>query len=119
MLALRPSSEQVLWGASGTWYASARVAVWCICVMSPAWTGSAAAELLCLGRGTHAHRLPQRPAQEAIDRHAPLLARDGPQGHVDGRERVRHEGAAAHVSVRAIDFLPEMLDARRVFTNQQ
>ena len=61
----------------------------------------------------------RRPAEQPIDRHAPQLAGDVPQGHVDRRDRVDHERPAAHVAVGAKELLPEMLDPRRVLAVEQ
>jgi hypothetical protein len=66
-----------------------------------------------------ANAIAARPAQEAIDGHAPELAGDVPQGHVDGGQRVHHERAAADVAMGAVDFLPDVLDARRVLAVDQ
>jgi hypothetical protein len=41
------------------------------------------------------------------------------QGHVDAGDGVHHERSAAHVPVRAIELLPEMLDARRVLAVEE
>src|SRR5262249_59249877 len=71
------------------------------------------------GTGVHADLVAARPPEQTIDRHAPRLASDVPQGHVDGRERVRHERPAAHVAVGAVDFLPEIFNARRVLAVEQ
>ena len=59
------------------------------------------------------------PPSEPVDRHAVQLAGDVPQGHVDGRDGVGHERPAAHVAVRAVQLLPEVLDARRVLAVEQ
>src|SRR5262249_49344101 len=42
-----------------------------------------------------------------------------PEGHVQPREGVQHEWAAADVAVGAVDLLPEVLDPRRVFAVDQ
>ena len=80
---------------------------------------AAGADLVGLRRGIDADLVARRPAEQAIDRHAPELAGDVPQGHVDGRDDVRHERPAAHVAVRAIELLPQVLDARRVLAVEQ
>src|SRR5207302_7749718 len=56
---------------------------------------------------------------QAIDGHAPELASNIPQRHVDRGQRVDHERPAAHVAVRTEDLLPEMLDARGVFAVEE
>ena len=81
--------------------------------------GTAGAELGGLGRGVHADLVAHRTAEEAIDRHAPEPAGDVPQRHVDGRDDVGDDGAAAHVTVGAIELLPQVLDAGGVFAVEQ
>ena len=80
---------------------------------------SAGAELRRLGGGVHADLVAQRPAEQAVDRHAPEFARDVPQSHVDGRDDVDHDRAAAHVAVGSVQLLPEVLDAGGVFAVEQ
>src|SRR5262249_55087063 len=69
---------------------------------------------LGLGRVIDADAIAARAAEQAIDRHAPQLAGDVPAGHVEAREGVHHEGAAAYVTMRPVDLLPQVFDARRV-----
>ena len=79
----------------------------------------AGAGLVGLGRGIHADFVADVAAQQVIDRHAPELAGDVPQGHVDGRDRVGHVRAAALVAVRAVHPLPEVLDPRGILAIEQ
>ena len=82
-------------------------------------TRSTGGDLVSLGRGINADPVAGRATHQSINRHAMQFAGDVPQGHVDARNRVQHEGAAAIIPVRAIQFLPEMLDARWVLAVEQ
>ena len=79
----------------------------------------AGAGLVRLRRGVHADLVAARPAEQAVDGHAPELAGDVPQGHVDAGDDVRHERPAADVAVRAVELLPEVFDARGVLAVEQ
>ncbi len=72
-----------------------------------------------LGIGIDADLVAARPAQKPMHRHAPELAGQVPQGHVDAGDGVYQERPAAHVAMAAVQLLPQVLDARRVLAVQQ
>ena len=55
-------------------------------------------------------------AEQLVDRHAEVLARDVPERDVDGAERA-HDRRAAEVA-RAVQVLPVVLDPQRVLADQ-
>ena len=60
-----------------------------------------------------------RPAPELVARHAVDLAEDVPQGDVDAGDRGAADDAVAVPEVLAVHHLPEVLDPRRVFADEQ
>ena len=77
------------------------------------------ADLDRLGARVHPHLVAAGAAQQAIHRHLIELAGNVPQRHVNGRNHVQHQPAAAQVAMGAEQPLPVMLDPRRVFADDQ
>ncbi len=75
--------------------------------------------LTALAGRIDANLVARRAAEQPIDGHAPQLAGDVPQRHVDAGNRVHHEGAAALVALRAVERLPQVLDPRRILPVEQ
>jgi hypothetical protein len=67
--------------------------------------------------GIYTHPVADRAAQQLVDRHAEVLAGDVPERLVEARERAHQHRAAAEEG-RAVDMLPVVLDAQRVFADQ-
>ena len=60
-----------------------------------------------------------RPAPELVAGHAVHLAEDVPEGDVDAADRRAADDAVAVPEVLAVHHLPEVLDPRRVFADEQ
>ena len=67
--------------------------------------------------GVDAQPVAHVAAQQRVDGHAIVLARDVPERLVDARER-RHQHVAAAEKGGAVDVLPVVLDAQRVLADQ-
>ncbi len=72
-----------------------------------------------LGRVIDADALTAGAAQKPVNGNAPQLAGDVPQGLIDARDGVDHDGAGPHVPVRAEQLLPQVFDARGVLAVEQ
>src|SRR5687768_11325589 len=70
------------------------------------------------GRGKALHPLTAGAAQELVDRHAEPFPEDVPQRDIDRRERGGSDLATLEVRA-AIHRLPEVLDAARVFADEE
>src|SRR6185436_12008275 len=70
-------------------------------------------------RGAGRHTLPALSAQEAIEGSARRLARDVPEGHVDGADAEGHQAAVPVPERRVAEAAPDARDVPRVAAHDE
>ena len=75
--------------------------------------------LLSFRRVIDANAVACRTTQKSVHRHVPQLAGKVPQRDVDRGDRMHHQGTAAHIAMRSIQLLPDVLDTCGVLAIDQ